>query len=304
MKSSGGVEFVFYSPRRGGVVLHTALAILFTLAALYSFDQLGRTGFGQRYAVFLALFIVMVVSIPVMLYRLYGLLRSQYRLDPNGITLRWGMRVEQIPIGEVRSVILAADLSEPLPLPLFGMPGAVLGLRSHKRFRYIEYLAGTPRGLVLIETRKQAFAISPTDPQGFISTFYRVNEFGSVEPVANQSVYPGMVLGAAWGILPARFLLLAGLGVSLMVLIWGAASVTAAPGLLVEIPGTAGAVRSVGAPQLVLLPVLNAFYYLLNASLALFFLRDERTHVLAYLLLLGSLLCSGLTTMTLLRALS
>ena len=60
------------------------------------------------------------------------------------------LRSQDIPIDEILWVHPAADLSAPLPLPPFRVPGAVLGLRRIPGGGEVEYLAADTQRLIMI----------------------------------------------------------------------------------------------------------------------------------------------------------
>jgi hypothetical protein len=138
-----------------------------------------------------------------------------------------------------------------------------LGTRRLPDGRKIEFMA-TPRSI---------YAISPADPADFRRKYQRYAEMGSLTPLAPRSVYPTFLVNRVWNEVPARYLLLAGLALSLILLVWVS---LVAPGHTQISLGFEpdGSLREpVPAVQLLLLPLLNGFFYLTDLALGLFFYR-------------------------------
>jgi hypothetical protein len=161
-----------------------------------------------------------LILLPLLAYRLYALNRSYYSLDRDRLTLKWGLRIEQIPISDIEWIRPMAALAGSLPQPFLALPGSVLGVRRHTDLGLVEYLASDPNDLLLIAASGKVFAISPEDPTLFMEDVQRAIEMGSLTPVVSRSVYPSFVVSQAWDSLLARFLWLAGLFLNIGLLAW------------------------------------------------------------------------------------
>jgi hypothetical protein len=285
---------------------------------------------GPAFLVFLLLALALAAPVPVLLYRAFALYKASYQLEPDGIRLNWGLRVEEIPIDAILWVRQVEELvpavrpaglalqEEPqadvvpqkvgnreavtpaLPLPWARWPGAVLGRRRLANGEWIEFLAATSRGLVLIATPGKLYAVSPENPAEFRKAYQRLAEQGALTSLPPRSLYPSFLLARVWYDLPARSLLAAGLALSLVLLVWVG---LAAPGLEQVSLGfnpDGGLREPVPSVQLMLLPLLSLFFFLLDLLLGLFFYRRDGDyaptialrsgaslplgHVLAYLL--------------------
>jgi hypothetical protein len=127
--------------------------------------------------------------------------------------------------------------------------------------------------LVFIATQGSLYAISPEDPAAFRRAYQRYAEMGSLTPLAPRSIYPTFLVSRVWNERPARYLLLAGLALSLVLLVWVS---LVAPGYGQISLGfnPDGSLReAVPAVQLLLLPLVNAFFFLTDLILGLFFYR-------------------------------
>jgi hypothetical protein len=220
--------------------------------------------------------------LPFLAYRVYALSRGDYLLDRETLTIKWGLRLEQIPVTDVEWVRSAFDLTTPLRLPPFSMPGAILGTRNHPDLGTVEFLADNSAKLLLVATASKVFAISPDDPVTFTQDFQHTVEMGSLAPVPSQSLYPSFVIGQAWQSRLARFMWLTGLFFNIGLLIWVSLLV---PDLEFIPLGflTTGVPRSVvPAVQLFLLPVISILFYLISWLAGLRYFRRPAQRILAY----------------------
>jgi hypothetical protein len=134
----------------------------------------------------------------------------------------------------------------------------------------VEFMASETRQLVLIATPKGLFAISPDDPAAFLSTYHRLIELGSFSPLKARSVYPTSLLARLWRRRTARYLLLAGLAINLLLLAW---VILVAPSRGQVILGFQRGGEPQPAIQLLLLPVLSSFFFIVDFIGGLFFYR-------------------------------
>jgi hypothetical protein len=277
-------EYIFRPPRRSGILIQVGLILL-----LLGFGALGlylasHAQIGPVFIFSLLPGIAAVILVPFLTYNLYCLRTAQYVLERDGIRLRWGLRVEHIPISKVLWVNSQAEMSSPLPALVFRLPGGIAGIRQLPNGQVLEYMASQKRDLVLIGAEGRIFAISPEDANGFQYTYQRLIELGSLTPITARSVYPSFLLNRVWADRPARLITLSSLALSLILLFW----------VILVIPrraevhlgfypdGLPGDLAP--AVQLLLLPILNGLIVLVDLFAGLFFYRREETHDLAYLI--------------------
>ena len=129
--------------------------------------------------------------VPLLIYRLSSLENASYTLERESIRLRWGWRIEMIPMPHVQWVRTAADLGRSLPRPHLRWPGAIYGTRRYPGGRMdIEYMASTTKGLLVIATTERLYAISPANPDNLLMTYQHFTEMGSLLAPPASSVYP------------------------------------------------------------------------------------------------------------------
>jgi hypothetical protein len=214
------MDTAFFPRRQPGMLLHAGLLALCLGMVALSLFWLIRLPFGGFYVLALLAAFSSFLPVPFLLYRLYALYRAIYLLERDRLVIRWGLRQEEIPLSDVEWLRPAVDLTPPLRLPRWALPGSVLGMRRHPDLGLVEFLAAErdPRRLLLLGTSRHVFVISPADLQGFAQTFARLIEMGTLSPATPRSIYPSFVIGEAWQSAGVRFLWLSGFLLNLALL--------------------------------------------------------------------------------------
>ena len=263
-------SFEFRPRRTAGMIFHLgAIAILAAFAG-WGLWQASLTDNGLVFVLSLLPALVAVVIVPFLAYRLQALRSAFYLLERDGIKLRWGLRSEEIPIDTVLWVRPVVELGYNLPLPWLRWPGAVIGMHQQTKGAPVEFMASETGQLVLIATPKGLYAISPDNPAEFLSAYHRLTELGSISPMKARSVYPTSLLARLWRRRTARYLLLVGLTINLLLLAW---VILVAPMRGEVILGYQRGGEPLPAIQLLLLPVLSSFFFILDFVVGLFFFR-------------------------------
>ena len=274
----------FYPLHWRGLVIHI-IGILASLAiGILGVWQLTRAQIGLAFLLYLIPVFIALVLVPLIGYRAYALWRASYLIERDGILLRWGLREVSIPMDHINTVRPSEDMEVRLPLPWLRWPGAVLGTRDLPNGDQIEYLAAGSRQLILIFTAELVYAVSPAKPDEFMLAYNRFAELGSLSPIMPRSVYPASLLRRVWASLPARYLLLGGFIVSLLLLVIVSLSVPSRPAISLGFLPDGSPSEMVPSVRLLLLPILNTFFYLAVVLSGLYFFRTDERRTMAYLL--------------------
>jgi len=271
----------FPPSKRFGLVVHGIIILVLAGISAWGFINLARTQLGPLFVNYLLVGIIAFAPIPFLGYRAYALLRADYYIDRDSLAMLWGLRLEDIPLTDVEWVRPATDLSHPLSLPRFRLPGAILGTRRHADLGLVEFIASDSRNMILIATAKRVFAISPKDANSLIRTFARATEMGSLLPAEPKSVYPSFILTQAWESPLVRFIWVSGLILNIGLVIW--------VGLLIPSLGQISLGFSpFGAPlepapsiRLILLPLLSGLLFVAGWGMGLYFYRWDMQRMLA-----------------------
>jgi len=280
----------FQPPRRRGLLIQGSLLILLAASGGYFFFLSTQDASGVEFLLHILIALVILAPVPVLVYRLYGLINARYLLQRDGLRIRWGLRREDIPLHQIEWIRPAVELGFRMPLPWLRWPGALLGSRRVAELGVVEYLSADLNHMILVATSDKIFAISPEETRAFLSLFQQINEMGSLTPLDPQSVNPGVLIGRVWENPLARLLILLSFGVGLVLL---GTVAFAVPGLD-QILWT-GTGDPAPAERLFLLPVLDGMMWLFNLLAGMFLYRSgKELRIAAYLLWGGSALAGVL----------
>jgi len=131
------------------------------------------------------------------------------------------------------------------------------------------------------------YAISPRDPDEFLSAYQSLIELGSLVERPGRSVQPDALLANFWGDLPARLLILAALAVSLGILVWVSLTIPMHTQLPFRFDASGAPDEYLPAERLMLLPFLNGIVFLADLLLGMFFYRRDEMRIAAYMVWSG-----------------
>ncbi|NJC98889.1 MAG: hypothetical protein FIB03_21575, partial [Anaerolineae bacterium] len=121
----------FPPAKQSGLITHGIILLMLIGLSGFGFFNLTREQVGPAFVTNLLVALVAFALVPYFGYRAYALLRADYYIDRDSLAMLWGLRVEDIPLTDIEWVRPATDLTHPLALPRFRLPGAVLGTRRH-----------------------------------------------------------------------------------------------------------------------------------------------------------------------------
>jgi len=279
-------------PKQLGLLVHIIFILAMGGLAAWGIWNLTFTRVGPNFVIFLLDTLLALVPLPLFIYRAYALARAEYILDRDSLEIRWGLRDEDIPLTDIEWLRPASDLTTRLRLPWLPIPGAVLGLRRHPDLGVVEFLAASSRNLLLVGTSKRVYAISPANAARFAQTFARTIEMGSLTPAEAKSVYPSFLFSRAWENPLTRFLWLAGLFLNIGLVIWVMMAIPTLSQVSLGFAPSGAALTPSPASQLILLPIVSAFLFLMGLFTGLYFYRWQTHQVLAVVIWVSSTLTS------------
>lgn len=281
----------FQPPRQPGTAILGGLITL-CLGLILAAGWLGaQNGSGERFLLALILATAGFLPLPWLGYHLYALQRAVYLLDRDRLTLRWGLRIEQIPIADLEWVRPASAQADVPPPPLH-LPGLLVGRRRHTQWGEVEFLASDSQNLLFVGSVRGVYAISPADPQAFLATFRRILERGSLTETPAQSLYPSFVILQAWSSSWARFCWTGAFLINLGLLAWTGWLLPALSSVSMGFLANRQPLEAVPGAYLLLLPLTSLFFFVLVLVAGLFLYRRAEQRPLAYVLWFGNLLSS------------
>ncbi len=284
----------FEPERKNGVIVHAAALIAILAAGSFILWLAFARAQGSLFVLLMILLLLVFISLPFVGYRAFALLNASYSLERDGLRLKWGLRLEDIPVNTVEWVRLAKESGFHLLLPPFTWQGAILGHRNIKDLGDVEFIASDVNKLVLIATHSKVLAISPQDPKGFVSSFQRILELGSLSPIASRSARPAAFLRQVWQNRVAKILLPANFLLTLLLAILTGFLIATHDRLPLGFSPDGLPIEAVPSEQILLLPVMAALVLTTNVVLGLFFFRKEEARITSYLLWLGGIISPAL----------
>jgi hypothetical protein len=277
---------IYHPPRILGIGLGALWLGLLASASAYAIWQLTSAGISSLTILWILLPLLGFPAVLLIAFRLFGLLTAWYRLDRDGFSLRWGLSREQIPLSEIKAVILGSELDESIR-PGLGLwwPGCVVGKKAYDQLGEVEFFSSNlGEGLVLLNmTDASALAISPGDAVGFKQAFIEATRLGSLERLARESTRPDFLFTHLWEDRIARALVLAGLLISIALLGFLSAI---GPNLPSQVPfgfDAAGSLDPLAPPgRLLLLPLVGGLIWLVDLVIGVFYYRIAADRIIAY----------------------
>lgn len=265
-------NYLVFEPDRGlGVIIHICTILLLLGLSGWGIWRAVHSSIGPVFLFYLLPSLFSIILIPLLAYRFYALLGAYYQIERDGMRLRWGLRIEDIPMDHILWIGSDAELKRRLPLPWLRFPGAVLGARRTAQNEMVEFLASRSRRLVVVATRDKIYAISPTPPDIFLENLRGYMELGSLSPITARSVQPSFLVARVWKLPLARFLILSGLALNLALLVWVSLAIPARSSIVLGLASTGD---QLPAMRLLLIPIISGFFFLLDLFLGFFFYRQ------------------------------
>ena len=282
----------FPPAKQFGLIVHGIIIVVLASASVWGFVNLVNAQVGPMFVSYLLIGLLAFAPIPFLGYRAYALLKADYYIDRDSLAMLWGLRVEDIPLTDIEWVRPVSDLTHPLSLPRFRLPGAVLGTRRHPDLGSVEFLASSARNLILVATSKHVFAISPKDAASLVRTFARATELGSLTPTEAKSVYPSFVITQAWDSPIARFVWMTGLLLNLGLVAWVGILIPSLSQVPLGFDPFGVPNVTVPSGRLILLPLISALMFITGLIAGLYFYRWEKQRPLAFVVWISSTLCA------------
>ena len=281
---------LFFPERHPGIILHGVIVTLLIILMLASLWSATTWAEGSIFVLFMVLIVILTVAIPFVLYRGYALLHARYIVEREGLRIRWGLRTEDIPLGDIEWIRRANESGYSITPPFLSWPGAILGERSNEDLGKIEFLASDHKKLILVVTHHKTFAISPQNPREFENVFQRSFEMGSLFPIESQSTRPAAFFQMVLKDKYAKYLLPMNVGLTLLLWLVSGFIIVNNPLLPLGFSPQGVPLDRVPSQQLLLIPILGLFVLVFNLILGLFFFRQEDTFQISYLLWFGGVI--------------
>lgn len=278
-------ENVFRPPRQRGLIFQIGAALAFFSAGGLTFYLSMEQEVGLYFIGLLLVSLFLLAPVPLIVYRAIALGRATYKLEREGLRLRWGLRVEDIPLNSIEWVRPVSELGFHLNLPRFSWPGALLGYASIRELGSIEFIAAETENLLLIATTTRVFAISPANPKVFMRAFQRTSEMGSLTPMAAYSALPAAFVRNIWKDQLARGFILGSLILLLLLIVGTILIMPTRAQVSIGFEPRGLPTAPVSSERLLLLPTLAGIAVGVSTAIGLFYYRHVEQRMAAYMLL-------------------
>ncbi|MEJ2012722.1 MAG: PH domain-containing protein [Anaerolineales bacterium] len=282
----------FHPPRPAGLALNLIAIIVLLSAALVGLIQISTAPLSLLTVLWISLPLVGVPLSLFLLYELYGLIRAGYHVDRDGLRVRWGWAVEELPISDILSVSTVSRQESLQPLGRrLRWPATAVGSFVRESGTTLDYFIALGRDdLIAVEAKNQTLILSPDDPVGFVETYQQATMLGSLQPFERVSQRPRFAVVELLADPLGRLLLLAGILLPLFLLGYLAFRV---PDLPSQVPfgfDPQGAPETFAPPgRLLLLPLIDGLCWLFNFSFGLWLYRQPAQRFLSYFLWTASI---------------
>jgi hypothetical protein len=273
---------VFAPEKKKGLTLHIFLAVVLAgggTALLWL--GLNRAVNGL---VILYLFgaLIPLAALPFVVYRTYALMHASYTIERDGLSIRWGLRKEDIPFTELEWIRPMGEMTEELDLPSFSMPGAYLGKIDHADLGEVEFIASDTDSMVVIASFDHIFVLSPENPDKFINSFSRALEMGSISPIEAFSAKPAEFMRSIFADRFARTSLVVSLSLTLLLIVLTSLLIPLQPFVSMGIDASGQPLEPIASNRLLILPLLGSFSLVMDWVLASFFYRHPEQRIVSY----------------------
>jgi uncharacterized membrane protein len=273
---------VFLPTKKTGLTIHIGLGILLIggIVSLLWLTFMQTTGALTVLCLFGALLVLGLLIF--IAYRAYALMHASYTIQRDGLSIRWGLRQEDIPFNELEWIRPIGELTEALRPPAFSMPGAYLGTVTHADLGTVEFIASDENSMVVIGSFNNIFVLSPEQPEKFMTAFNRTLEMGSISPIEAHSSQPAEFLRGVLSDPFARVSLFSSLILTLVLVVLTSLLIPFQSSVSMGLNASGGPMPVVSSSRLLLLPLLGSFVWISDVIAGLFLYRHTSQKPVSY----------------------
>lgn len=158
------------------------------------------------------LLVLVLLSIPAIVflaYRSWGCFSLEYRVDRDGVTMVWGPLRQAVPMSQIERIVRGVSCQRTRRWPWPGPYAASRTVGGEKPL--LCYATRPPTEQLLLVADAAEYAISPADPDGFLSALQQRHLLGPARTLPTQPRLSGLWQWRFWNDRLAQALLLAGL---------------------------------------------------------------------------------------------
>jgi hypothetical protein len=267
-----------------GVPLGLLFIGLLVLLDAWLLDRLINYSISTQQINFLsfAMLLVVLLSMPLLILLVFqtaSCLTLRYRLDRNGLVVRWLGSRQSIPIRDIQRIVSGHQLGETIVRRQgIRWPGHERGRGMVPGIGRTRFLATRPlRDQLLLVAPGEAYGISPDDRDGFLQAYEARRELGPNRLLEREIQHARLFSWPLWTDQTAWLLL--GLAMAINLALFGYLAIRF-PGLDLQLPlhfNNQGLVDRIGTRmELFTLPIIGLIILGTNSVLGLVLYRHER----------------------------
>ncbi|MCD4752446.1 MAG: PH domain-containing protein [Anaerolineaceae bacterium] len=276
-------QTIFEPDRRKGLLTYGGGILFLLVVMIVSLIFLLRS-VGVPFVIFLLLFLGALAGIPLLGYRLFGLLKSRYIISRDGLYMRWGMREFQLPIQCIEWARTVESVAIEIPLPRFHWSGVLVGDRVSRELGMIEFLSTGLTDLLLIATDERVYAISPRDTGEFTRALRLAMESGSLTPMESVVKFPVSIITELWENRVVKILLAAGFSFNVGLLVLVSLVIPQQTDISIGFDPVLNPLPKIPVSSLRLLSFLSILFAMVDFGLGFYFYQKEKLRPISLLL--------------------
>ena len=273
-----------YAPSRvKGILFLGAVCAALTAAEIFLVSTFGGTKIGLQFFLLLIAMIIAAVPLGFLLYRLYSLIFSYYRLERDGLHIQWGLRAEVIPLNAIEWIRSPAEMTEDVPWSVLPMPGGYLGTVPVDDRNTYEFLASDMGTMLFLGTSRYIYVISPRNPAAFMTGFERILQMGSLSGEEWTTSRPVGWLLDAWADLPGRIASILSVLFLVALYVWIGLNFQTDTGLTAAFSPTGTPAEGIAPVNVLVLPLGATFVWFAGTVLGLWIFQRKKEKGIAEL---------------------
>ncbi|HAL61679.1 MAG TPA: hypothetical protein DCP08_04635, partial [Chloroflexi bacterium] len=231
-------------------------------------------------------------------YRTYQLLTLRYLMDRDSVTIVCGSVRQVVPLSNLSSIV---DGLSDLPSPKLVWLGCWLGRSQAKDMGpLLFYATEPPKKQLFLVTRSSAYALSPSNPSGFLAALESRRQMGATLALEEKITYGTLISLPFWRDRLAQLLLTLGALANAALFAYLLARYPTLPRILPLHFTAFGSIDRIGPKEQILrLPTIGLIIFIANALLG--FALHRREPLATYLLAGTGLLAQFLIAIALLH---
>jgi hypothetical protein len=277
------MEATFLPPRKKALAGNIAIMVALVLLGLGLVVLANMPAFIHLANILVAVAFLLAIPFFYFFYQHNKAKQIRYVLDEERLQLHWGANSLSLPLRLIEWAYPLTEFEDEMPLPQWHIPGAYLNLFDIKGMGKTRFVATDPQSMILMKAEERYVVISPQDAAGFLSQLAERKSLASISDAKVEEENFTSLIKSVWQDRKLRAWLI--FGFLALLILWIVA------GLMLGFRQrvTWVTLEQVRASQLLLLPIIGSFAWMISHVLSFFiFINEHAERHMVYLVLAGS----------------